>query len=215
MRLRRSWWVLVALVAASMLGCGASHSAVSDCAIQGFKVVSMIVPGDSTRPVARQMRVFDRRRRLSDRVPRSLTDLTKEASVLTGTSPVIPRRSRRLLTTRHGAKVFAAPTEDGNVCWQVTVTLESGCSSGGSGFQVLALDPGGPGACTPAHVVGIIPDSVRSVAVVVRGHGYRAEIGTNAFFLQLANASFGHDAASAVVLTLKSGRRVRTSLRFR
>jgi hypothetical protein len=206
-------YAIVALgsLAVCVGGCGAVDGTTSDCFIEGFKTSPFQVPGAKGASVAAQMSVFSRPRRSSDALPRELAGLRFDDGGLARPARVLPTRSRRLLTAQASRlRLYAVPTTNGNVCWQVTRTLENSCSIAGR-FKLIAVDQGGPRRCLPTHIAGIVPDSVMAVHVVVSGHHRPAQLESNGFFLELRPA-LTPSALSAVVLTLRTGRRVTIDL---
>jgi hypothetical protein len=194
-----------------MAGCGGADSQTADCAIEGFKTARFQVPGGQDMNPAAQMSVFRRSAQAPDTLPPELTGLRFDEDELAAPARVLPRRSRLLVTApRSRVRLYAVPTTNGNVCFQVTRTLENSCSLAGR-FNLMAVDQGGPHRCIPTHVVGIVPDRVRAVDVVVHGRARRAHLGGNGFIYELRPA-FSPSAITAIALTLRNGARTEIDL---
>jgi hypothetical protein len=117
----------------------------------------------------------------------------------------------RLLLSGLGVQqksIYAWPMDDGSVCL--------GGAGGGSicsprfrkgiRAEIFGVDPPKvDGAGAPGAILGLIPDDVVAVDVVVLGMRRPATIGSNAFFYELPDASCGLSTFDAVVVTLRDG----------
>lgn len=198
-----------------IVGC-ATAADVSSCLDAEGKGMPFRLPGKRLSSTPALMSVFKRERRPTDRVPPRLDRLLFDERARCDGCRLIPERSRLLLANggaRH-RKIFAVPTREGGLCWQLTASDgESGCDPPGY-FAVNVWDEGGPGRCEPVHVLGTVPDAVRTVDVVVNARRQPAQMGSNAFFYELRTPKSSLAAVSAVVFRLKNGRTFRVSLQF-
>jgi hypothetical protein len=118
----------------------------------------------------------------------------------------------RLLLSGLGVQqesIYAWPMDDGSVCLGRARGGGSICSPQfrkGIRAEIFGVDPPKvDGAGAPGAILGLIPDDVVAVDVVVLGMRRPATIGNNAFFYELPDVSCGLSTFDAVVVTLRDG----------
>ena len=125
----------------------------------------------------------------------------------------------RLLLSGLGVRqdsIYAWPTDDGGVC------LAHGKGGGIClpqfgrpiraeyvGLEPAESEGGGPGA-----ILGLVPDNVAAVDLVVLGMRRPATLGNNAFFYELPDVSCGIGAFDALIVTLRDGSLESESLEY-
>jgi hypothetical protein len=111
----------------------------------------------------------------------------------------LPAQSRLLLGNPGGsnAGIYAYPTTKGRVCFLITIGGGGCVTAADPSAWGIALNPGGSLA-----VYGLVPNTVRSVDVVVGGTSVPARIGQNAFFYEQQTLT---DTPTALVATFANG----------
>jgi hypothetical protein len=151
---------------------------------------------------ASAMNVFQRAARLNDVLPASATAAAAAlqegaGSVSAALQPgALATSSSRLLLSdlgTRGASLYAFRTTKGQVCTVFTSTYGSaGCferftPEAPISWDIRDVDQVGSGL--PAVVDGMVPNDVSSIAVVVGGVSYPAQMNNNAFFYELPTAA--------------------------
>jgi hypothetical protein len=131
---------------------------------------------------------------------------------------ILESRSRLLVADpKAGLSVYAAPMTDNGVCYEVP---EVGGRCLSDSFPVAAqsgrhwdnnISPL-TGRCYPLSVVGLVPDDVATVTVVVAGHEQAATLGRNAFLYVADAKSLKASDVSTVIVHYRDGGRVVTHL---
>jgi hypothetical protein len=171
-------------------------------------------------PAYQEMSVFSRAATPSDQIPDDLARSTEAA--LSGQSggvdpSLVPgaltQRSRLVMDGVGSmmATVYAAVTDKGEVCQVSSNGLPSGCFSSFDDFTghitwSVATSANGS---DPPVVLGLIPDSVRSISVIVTGATFEATLGENSFAYQLSQ---GDQWPDALVITYTDGTTFRLDL---
>jgi hypothetical protein len=104
--------------------------------------------------------------------------------------------------------IYAYRTTKGRVCGGLT-DQSSGCFDGFTEQAPVTYTfgvPGGNSSVEGLIVYGFMPDSVRSVSVVIAGIEYDATVGRNAFFVQLPSASVSPRSIEAIIVGFVNGR---------
>jgi hypothetical protein len=124
----------------------------------------------------------------------------------------VPDESRLLLSGlgAGAAKLYAWPTSEGWVCW----AWDAGAGSCAPDFahgrvraSMMGIDPDELGVGVPGVIVGIVPDDVVAVHVVVDGVEYPAILGGNGFFYELPTPKCSPKSFDSVWLTFRDGHR--------
>jgi hypothetical protein len=102
--------------------------------------------------------------------------------------------SHRLLTGlgKNNGEIYAIPTDKGNVCFIFTGGPNGGCVPAFGGdvpVPNVISDPDQYWSGTPTEVLGLAPDSVIEIDVVVNGQEHRAQLANNAYFYELSDAA--------------------------
>jgi hypothetical protein len=124
----------------------------------------------------------------------------------------VPDESRLLLSGLGAgeAKLYAWPTSEGWVCW----AWDAGAGSCAPDFahgrvraSMMGIDPDELGVGVPGVLVGVVPDDVVAVNVIVDGVEYPAILGGNGFFYELPTAKCSSRSFDSIWLTFRDGSR--------
>jgi hypothetical protein len=105
-------------------------------------------------------------------------------------------------------KLYAWPTTEGYVCWGLN-TVGGGCTPD---FELnkpraafLGSDPDSGGEGAPGAIIGIVPDDVVAVDVVVSGNRRPATFGNNGFYYELSSGACGMASFDRIIVTHRDG----------
>jgi hypothetical protein len=155
-------------------------------------------------PVAKQMSAFANQRALdASAVPASVKQFEDSVTARAGYGAA--RRDQvRLLARglgRHGVSVYAFPTVGGAVCYVVDeATYVASCAPRFHADNGNVVYGTYSGLGTPQTVMGVAPDSVKGVSVVVNGAAMPATLTHNVFFWQ---APAGVQASDVTALRVR------------
>jgi hypothetical protein len=174
--------------------------------------------GGAQAPLVPSFGVFKTAARPVDRVPPGTArQLVGMAGVMPGSGRV-ELRSARLLATGigpSGARLYAAPTTRGRICYVVASPLLTfNCLRQlDHGLFVQVVDRDGPGGHAP-YVFGLADDSVASVRLEVGRTLHDARLSRNAFTYTLPRAGLRAQAVRALVVTRRDGSSQRFTLNW-
>lgn len=148
------------------------------------------------------------------KVPPAIQSAAGQISENAGIGNVLLTQTHRLAGPLGAGRsgLYAFPTTKGAVCFVVTEAVSSSsCVShfDRSTVSVGALAYVGPEAGVPLSVVGLAPNSVHSIAVIVNGVPHAVAISRNAFFYQ-APAGTPITALEAIFVRFDDGTITRT-----
>jgi hypothetical protein len=174
-------WLRRALLVASLAGGAVAAATVLGAFHDSATAVDL-------PPVARQMSAFTKQPPLSaSAVPASVKQFE---DMVTGRAGYGAARSDqvRLLARglgRHGVNVYGFPTAGGAVCYVVEeATYVASCAPRFHADDGNVVYGTYSGLGTPQTVMGVAPDGVKAVAVVVKGAPVSATLRNNVFFWQ-------------------------------
>jgi hypothetical protein len=131
---------------------------------------------------------------------------------------ILAERARLLVTDPNsGLRIYGAPASDNSVCYE-TLGIGGNCVS--DSFPVTAqsgrhwdqsISPF-EGRCYPLSVVGIVPNDVQWVSLVIDRHEYRAIMGRNAFLYVTTTGKLKAHDVTKVIVHYGDGSRVVTHM---
>jgi hypothetical protein len=186
-------WLRRALLVASLAGGAVAAAA----ALGAFRDSATAV---DLPPVARQMSAFTKQAPLSaSAVPASVKQFEDMVTGRAGYGAARGDQVRLLARGlgRHGVDVYGFPTAGGAVCFVVDeATYVASCAprfNADSGNVVYGTYSG---LGTPETVMGVAPDGVKAVAVVVKGVPTSAILRNNVFFWQAPDGVAAGDVSA-------------------
>lgn len=156
----------------------------------------LILGDDDSTPLAPRLSAFSNERRKTDELPSGVLAPFGRPSEVRAQRD----RSRRLLMTR-SVRIYAAPTSNGSVCYELVPQGTGGCAGSVAELGYPTVETGGAGF--PGVVHGLIGDDVVDVDVVLGRRARSAELGRNAYFYELPA---GVAVPSAVVVRKRGSR---------
>jgi hypothetical protein len=141
-----------------------------------------------TSPLMKSLNVFQRKRRLSDRLPMDdcgvsdAIDLSSDPDLPDPPGKALVEESRRALSRLpEGRSLFVVPTSRGGLCAIVT---EPGSSvSCGRGSDQPGIGYWNPARGKP-YLSAVVPNEVAAIIVRISGHSFRVPVHENAFYFQ-------------------------------
>ena len=209
------------------VGCGASRDgSPGQAGDESTSSLSAVDEGSSTQAVdadqgvaaVDEMSVFSRPRNEADVLPSRLAyrleseRCTRRERVNFGGCIGEPMadESRLLLSglgVRH-TSLYAWPTTEGGVCFAWDVGA-GGCQRhfprGEHRIGFMGIDPDDEGVGAPGTLVGIVPDDIVAVDVVVRGVRRAAVLESNGLFFELPDGSCTNRAFERLIATFRDG----------